>query len=522
MIKNVISVIFLLFIPFYSLGENICRPMDNLTKLYFINGVGNTKETREISVLILQEALNSQEITPLVNPMNNENGDFLRNKLGTPFTWDEIKEVFQQKKQEVVKSQIVDKNTVESMLDSIDKERVNIVIAHSQGNLYANSLCLLNKGKIKQKNIAIATPASTVECGDSKNDYITLINDLVIVGLGTLTESMSNLKNPLPPNMTILPNKNDLSGHGLVETYLSNQKSRKYIQGIYNRKLEESKMEELDFNIVDLKLTKLADKDKSIFRNIGEGIDEKYTNISLTIRQNIASFKVLGYLKDVFNSGFFSALINLRFNSLNKKELNKVFDLPIQVSSDREYADIVGYVLDTIYPYCSQYRSFLPQNIKNFCNNYTPYFSRKEYKELAIFDKYSISGSHKGLKWNSSEKKLSLNCLDALKDQKDFIVSLEYSPESTYSSVMINGMEFKIHPQNLLNSSKEKEEIISVSFSVENEKILPHIQKKTDILNYYEIESLSQNENFENCNTLNKLFQNSCSGYFLALMKKNR
>lgn len=172
-----------------------------------------------------------------------------------------------------------------------------------------------------------------------------------------------------------------------------------------------------------------------------------------------------------------------------------------------------------IYPHCRQYKSFLPQGINDFCGNYSPYFIRKQYKDFNLFDQYYLSGNHESLKWNSNNNTLSLKCLDALKDTKDIDITLNYYPESNYSSVMIDGMEFKIHPRNLLNKKVEKQEVLSIQLTKNQEKIIPVINKITDELNLFEL-TLSE-DNYKQCNTLNKLFQNDCKDHLISLMMRN-
>ncbi|MDD3267645.1 MAG: hypothetical protein PHC75_10770, partial [Burkholderiales bacterium] len=113
-----------------------------------------------------------------------------------------------------------------------------LLVPHSQGNLYANSLYqhLTTKEGYNQQNLSIfgiASPASQNLGTDisrsayGNEGYITSNNDGVI-------NSLRLLSNVASSNFSI-PKGGEISGHGLIPTYLSNQGSRQAISdNLYN------------------------------------------------------------------------------------------------------------------------------------------------------------------------------------------------------------------------------------------------------------------------------------------------
>lgn len=113
-----------------------------------------------------------------------------------------------------------------------------LLVPHSQGNLYANSLYqhLTIKEGYNQQNLSIfgvASPASQnlgayiSKSAYGNEGYITSNNDGVI-------NSLRLLSNVASANFSI-PKGGEFSGHGLIPTYLSNQSSRQAISdNLYN------------------------------------------------------------------------------------------------------------------------------------------------------------------------------------------------------------------------------------------------------------------------------------------------
>ena len=187
--KIICIIIIFLTVNVYS---QECVKGKDLYKYYFINGIASSATSGTLATLFLNDQLHLlSDVTELHNPKNIGPGNEILPGFLTDApipTWGELVETFDQKKKEAIskfdKSQIVDLPTVQNMYNALDDKEYNIIFAHSQGNLYANSLCLYNDGKKKQINIGIADPASKTECGSS---YVTISQDMVINGLRIIT-----------------------------------------------------------------------------------------------------------------------------------------------------------------------------------------------------------------------------------------------------------------------------------------------------------------------------------------------
>lgn len=116
--------------------------------------------------------------------------------------------------------------------------RCPLIIAYSQGNLYANRALRLVDDPFCAAIVSIATPDDTVEGFAGPESYATLNEDLVIQGV----RRVSGLPGPgpgpvLPSNLTNFP-EFDLSlfGHHLAKGYLrSGSRSREEIENLIER-----------------------------------------------------------------------------------------------------------------------------------------------------------------------------------------------------------------------------------------------------------------------------------------------
>ena len=91
-----------------------------------------------------------------------------------------------------------------------------LVVAHSQGNLYANAaysnLSAMGLPMNAFGIVSVATPASRVAGG---GPYFTLINDIVIAAVDLV------FPGTLDPNVANIPNFNDWTNHSFVDSYLN-------------------------------------------------------------------------------------------------------------------------------------------------------------------------------------------------------------------------------------------------------------------------------------------------------------
>lgn len=510
-----------------SNAKECVKPQD-LSKYYFINGVGNTKRTILLSSIALERSLNLQDtVTSLKNPRNLGSGQeifpgFLNTKA-IP-TFGEIKEVFSQKMAELSKEdEAIDEATIKEMFSQLSEDKHNIIFSHSQGNLYANALCDYNNNKKKQVNIGIASPASVAKCG---NQYVTLKEDSVINILRvTHTAAFSPLKDPLKWNSSISRSglcKDTLwFCHGLNEVYLQEEEPLAQIKALHKATLDKIIDEELNFNIVELQLKEVKQDDKNILVSSYESISEFKSSTEMSIRRTIASVKTLSYLADVANSSFITSLTKMSLNKLSKKEFNKLLDTEIKVESDQEYADVVGFVFDTVKGYCLKYPKFVPQKMQGYCQSARDYYyyESKKYEDSSDFKRYTIKS--KGMT-ATKDNSLSINCKDVQgKENTSEDIALDYAPESAkIVTLSLNDFTYDIYPKNLLNKIKETAAIAKLSITYQDNKYQYKLDQLEKKINYVTMDE--NNQDYLRCNSINKLLSNNCKGYFLSLLSKSK
>ena len=124
-----------------------------------------------------------------------------------------------------------------------------IYIAHSQGNLWVNKSYnyVVSQLGYDANNIHVVhiAPASPTLSPDS--DYILSTSDLVINGL-----NFTGIGSVPPPNTVVAPSLSDITGHGLVEIYLTHPDLIEKIKASVNRafsSLTKPEMENILFKI---------------------------------------------------------------------------------------------------------------------------------------------------------------------------------------------------------------------------------------------------------------------------------
>ncbi len=280
-------VISLFFGTLYAQNINECK-----TDIYFGNGVWNSQDDAEKSIIELQKIIDKVII---------KNDPKLQAKYGQiklQYNWSygemmDLLETFYQLKEteqieeeyffsfidyliktadkdiknEYIKAMreqiinlvtILEENEVDSMLTKYYEESFKLshkvlLISHSQGNLFANRIYdKINPTGYKDyfANMQIASPASEVNA--SKGDYVTLSTDLT---------SFDPVINFIPGSMR--PNASGNNGHKLVSAYLSqadplNKITTKIKQLLANLDTEPSQWEldnELNKGTKDFKIT---------------------------------------------------------------------------------------------------------------------------------------------------------------------------------------------------------------------------------------------------------------------------
>lgn len=398
------------------------------------------------------------------------------------------------------------------MFDQLDESKYNIIFAHSQGNLFANTLCDINNNRKKQINISIATPASQTKCG---NQYITAHKDVIINQLRRPTLRLS-IKPPLKANwnMRWASLCSDLAMcHGLNEVYLYYPHSIKILKDYVQSNLKEISNKEQNFNL-SISLTQYKKEDKNLAENSVDSLREISSDIGLSYRRKVASVKTLSYVSEVMNAGFIGSLVKLSFNKITKKDFQEFLDTEISVESDQEYADVIGLVFDNLKGYCLDNKKLLPRSIVNTCNQMKDcyYYQSLEYSNSTNFDKMKLSSNH--FFWK--ESKLNLKCSEAQELVQN--VYLSYQPSiSNISSIKIENNRYDVYPRHLLNKKVEEEIVGRVAVKYTDQYKISY-QAFSDKVNY--IEKNKSSDEYKRCNSLSKLLANSCKSYLLNLLSQ--
>lgn len=238
--KKLYAPIIILFIAFFIASNGYCQ--DEKIRVYFGNGVFNNEKEANKGLSALQEILDnsniqgdlkgkiacevsynpSDGILDLFETIQQSNDlvwsafwDYLTGiKLMPDFFLDKLKEVSVKYDEDMIKSYpSIQQHIAQYNNDLCQGDKV-VVVAHSQGNLYANIAYKgINEDLIDGFGIvSVANPSGDVE-GDSFNTHTTLYEDVVI----------KIIPWALGPNVDNFPdlNPNDLSGHMFIKSYLA-------------------------------------------------------------------------------------------------------------------------------------------------------------------------------------------------------------------------------------------------------------------------------------------------------------
>jgi Tol biopolymer transport system component len=245
--------IFLLIVIFSSFLPNHCLSNDKTAVIYYGNGVANTQGEAIISLLNLKTFIKNYknelygqgyktiEFKLSYNPTNGILLDLLESSiqdLGTDVSrfWsilagfepmpDFMQETFLEFATTVDETRFVDgspevlENHIASYRNAIDNCKTVVLVAHSQGNFFANRA--YPKLNIEEQNafkiVSVANPDSFV--ADNRNLYTTLTDDLVIEAIRLAKIKAGLLSFPMPAYTTNNFKNIDKLNHGFNTAYL--------------------------------------------------------------------------------------------------------------------------------------------------------------------------------------------------------------------------------------------------------------------------------------------------------------
>jgi uncharacterized protein YfaP (DUF2135 family) len=209
--KNIFNVMLLVlfFLGGYQVAECEANYCDLDTFVFFGNGMLNDHSDATTSKNRLEIEMRSDQVSSYWRWLGN---------MEIAPDW------FQSSVQTVAASF----DAAESLIDADLRDHVQryqslmmegnrvLVVAHSQGNLYANAaysnLSAMGLPMNSFGIVSVATPASRVAGG---GPYFTLINDIVIAAVDLV------FPGTLDPNVANIPNFNDWTNHSFVDSYLN-------------------------------------------------------------------------------------------------------------------------------------------------------------------------------------------------------------------------------------------------------------------------------------------------------------
>lgn len=482
--KKIINILFLLI-----LSENIesseCFDKLSFSKTFFLNGIYNSKDQMRDSINYLKKSLNINKITSIANESEGLKKDILQ-----VFQQIDI-ERQRQKISENQRNKVILGNTdvnAKSYLEFLDPNKKNFIIAHSQGNLFANAMCDLKDKDLHMEVFSIAPPTESLKCNPKKS-YVLFKNDLVINQIKRKFPDFKQQK-PTHTDPDFSPKEYTQSKevafldflHHTLDSYLKYHETRQYLRN----KIETTVNKSYEDYANNLELARIEIKPDNILDKAKNSINSTTDSVDLWMREN----------KAFLNSSTFVLSLLDPSNFQSKKGIKKLLNTKIPAENEQEFADMIAYSLNKLASICN---SHLTGELKLLCNNLEikDYFNKKEkfepyFTALQVSDDEIVLNCkntvalYDGLKSKSIEVKAHFikETPNMLYNKEDLDVKL-YSDKNFEVSKTIGFLEL----------TKEKDEYL-VNFKNE---------KSEEPLN----NSLAQDQ-FKECDTLAKLGSNKC------------
>jgi len=513
------SIVFLFSLNLYAFNGS-CLPNHKNFKIYYLNGINNSEEESTFSSDSLGFKIN-KKINTLYNYSEKiKKHSFLFIDFIYPFSFKDIKEVSSQKTNEVFEK--ISKKTineVKKMYSKLYFDSNSFIIAHSQGNLFANELCLLNQNRKKIKVLGIATPANMVRCGDR---YITHREDRVISFLSENSDFYHFLK-PLPPNF-INGKCSSLSFcHNFINAYVNYDPSfhamRDYIEDY-----EKNILKEMDFNLTSLKIYSSEEKPSFVEKTIDKVVYFK-DSADLFFRKQKARATFFSYCFNLWKETPLWSLITF---SLKDKDIEKIANVTLNINSNQEYADIAGYGAELYDEYaCKKLGKYSNKKSDHYCEKVKDfnYFSLSPLLGENELDKLNLKINAKDQDVFKAEDDLTLNvnCLD-VQDKSlpiSIPINLSYNPQKNKTAeILVNNMKFNIFSKNLSNFGRKTEDIIISTFYEEDDKIKVKYEVVKKDLNFTNLDLVE--ENFKECDSMRKMTSKKCEDYFEKVLSSKK
>jgi len=518
--KIILFFIFILFSK--NLFSKECKNQENLIDYFYLNGVGVDDSMVDNSVTSLVEKTKIETIKSLYNPTESYPFiDFINKNLLKVVTTKDLAETLRQKLLETDNSYNLESEAYQelyqlgkNMLSELTKDKKNVIIAHSQGNLFANSICDFNDNKKDIEVIGIATPASAIKCG---RNYITFKEDSVINGLRSLAEATSKIKPPLPANASVSEEVKTKTNHGLIESYLADKGSLSRIKS-FIKEAQDPVVDSLKFEVLQIESV----EDKAFFSFQEDSINkvkEVKNKVEMFFRKQISKFNVYSYFSRVFFGKIALNALTFFIVPISDEEMKRIANVEINVNSNEEYGDSIAYASEIFKSFCS-FDSFKKHLSKECAHveNLNHFESKRIPSSVEIFKRLDINLNSDPEMTKFSSNKLSISCLD-IQNEKRFEISATYSPvKNLVAKFLVNDNEYEVLPKNQINDERETEVIGNVIVEEKDSILIPKFVPKISKLNEYD---LSEFESLhKKCNSLSKLKDKVCEKFFFKILKE--
>lgn len=341
----------LIFLFVFCLYVNAkeCFEKDQAISYFYINGVGVSNIDAKKSIKVIQKSFDLDQYKSVVKLLYNPTDYqgtclFCKNKMESMVK--DLTEVISEKSNEYEKivknkkineflNQSIDRSLITLLNTKLTKNKPNIIIAHSQGNLIANQLCHLNQNKIGI--ISIATPAGELPC-NQLNVYVLYQEDKII----------KKLREIMPNNKYIIPNFNikqflnfDFSNH-LLTTYLYDSRVLEFLSTKFSELKDSLYNDHYNFDFLTMEIV-LKEKIK-----INQETKDNIKKREEKANAQMADF--FNYKSQIIKDKSDNGLIKQFFIAL---ELIIVMaDKPFPVKNDQELADFLLAIVKAQYNHC--------------------------------------------------------------------------------------------------------------------------------------------------------------------------
>lgn len=290
------------------------------------------------------------------------------------------------------------------------------------------------------------------------------------------------------------------------------------------KKFEKKSLAEMDFNLSSVEI--FSSKEELSFLESSMDSVVGFTNqVDLSFRRQKAKLISYKFAWDLWDK---ISLWKILTFSFSENDLRSIAVVPINVSSNQEYADVAGYGAELYDYFCKMFNDKQKtENLKRYCSKVKDlnYFTLSPLIDSNDLDKLNLKLALKNDKVfkSESELKVNVNCLSIQDKELPFSIpiSLSYNPQKNKSAkILINDFEFKIFPKNMINFGEKSEEAIIATFYEENEEIKVKYDQKTKELNYINPDSVE--DVFGECDTLQKMASKRCEDYFEKILSSKK